>query len=135
MSPRFITGRRSALIARQRRTATRRRRAVIVSAVLILVPGLLLLYTYHRGRSWIPPAREKREGKPDFDPQLVYVKARALLEKGKSNEHRGRRDGVRGQYEESLELMLMISEGAPEYRPDQVQRDIDFLRGKLRRVR
>jgi predicted tellurium resistance membrane protein TerC len=135
MSPAFQTGRRSALLTRQLKRARRRRALVLGLAATVLIPALFFLFVCYLERSWELPRERPRREEPDFDPQLVYTKARALLERGKSNEHRGRRDQVEEQYEESLELMLMISEEAPEYQPDRVRRDIEFLRGRLRKVR
>jgi hypothetical protein len=135
MSPAFKTGRRSALLARQLKKSRRRRRLVSILATLLLIPAALYLLDYYLERSGELPAGRARSEKAEFDPQLVYTKARDLLERGKANEHRGRRELVEAQFEESLELMLMISEAAPEYQPERVRRDIEFLRGKLRKVR
>lgn len=138
MSPAFKTGRRSALLARQLKRSRRRRRALVILALIVLVPGLLFLLDYYLERSLeIPrePSRRAEAEEADFDPQLVYTKARALLEAGRANMHRGRREMVRGQFEESLELMLMLREQTPEYRPARVRRDIETLRGLLRQVR
>ena len=135
MSAQFQTGRRSAQLSRQLRRARRRRRAGSLLAALLLIPAALYLLDYYLERSGELPAGRTRMEKADFDPQLVDTKARDLLERGKANEHRGRRELVQSQFEESLELMLMISEQAPEYQPVRVRRDIEFLRGKLRKVR
>ncbi|MDP8237296.1 MAG: hypothetical protein P9M08_13015 [Candidatus Erginobacter occultus] len=135
MSPAFKTGRRSALLTRQLQRGRRRRRLASILAAVLLIPAALYLLDYYLERSGELPAGRVRPGKADFDPQLVDTKARDLLEKGKANEHRGRRELVEAQFEESLELMLMILEKAPEYQPERVRRDIEFLRGKLRKVR
>ena len=135
MSPAFKTGRRSALLTRQLRRAGRRRRAASILVALLLIPAALYLLNYYLERSGELPAARVRPEQAEFDPQLVYTKARDLMERGKANEHRGRRELVQAQFEESLELMLMISEEAPEYQPERVRRDIEFLRGKLRKVR
>ncbi len=133
MSPAFQTGRRSAQITLRLQRSRRRRQVVILLIMLILIPaGLYLLDHYLKSSGELPAGRIRPE-KMDFDPQLVYTKARDLLKRGKANEHRGRRQLVVGQYEEALELMLMISEQAPEYQPKQVTLDIEFLRGKLRK--
>jgi len=135
MSPAFQTGRRSALLTRRLKHVRRRRRAILALAVAVSIPAFIFLLIGYLERSGqfleTPPPREEA----DFDPQLVYAKARALLESGRSNEHRGRRELVKGQFEEALDLMLLISERDPEYRPAVIRQDIEFLRGKLRKVR
>ncbi len=138
MASTFKTGRRSALFARQVKRARRRRYAVIILGLIVLIPGLLFLLDYSLERFLEFPGEPPRTEEPeavDFDPQLVYTKARSLLEEGRANMHRGRRDLVRDQFEESLELMLMLRERTPEYRPARVRRDIEILRGLLRQVR
>lgn len=135
MSPAFSTGRRSALLTRRLERVRRRRRAAAVLAFLVIIPGLIFLLEYYLERSWDIPRPPPVPSALDFDPQLVYTKARELLENAKSNEHRGRRHEVEKQYEEALDLMLLISRDAPEYRPELVGRDIEFLRERLRKVR
>ncbi len=135
MSPAFQSGRRSAQITRQLQCARRRRRVIGLLLTLLLIPAGLYLLDYYLKSTGELPAGRVRPEKTDFDPQLVYTKARDLLEKGRANEHRGRRQLVAGQFEEALDLMLMIAEQAPEYQPERVRRDIEFLREKLRKVR
>ncbi len=138
MATAFKTGRRSALLARQLKCCRRRRRVTIIIGLLVLVPGLLFLLDYYLERSLEIPREQPRWAEveeADFDPQVVYTRARSLLEEGRANMHRGRRYMVRGQFEESLELMLMLREQAPEYRPARVRNDIETLRGLLRQVR
>lgn len=135
MSHAFQTGRRSSLITWWLKRARRRRHWAAILTAVLLIPGMLYLIDYYLERSVELSAGRSRPEKPAFDPQLVYTKARYLLERGKANEHRGRKELVEGQFEESLELMLMISDQAPQYQPDRVRQDIEFLRGKLRKIR
>ena len=135
MSPSFQTGRRSAILARRIRRRRLRFRLALVLAIIILVPGFFLFYAYYLEWPDGVSGQPEETGEKKFDPQLVYTKARSLLENGRSNEHRGRRSQVKSQYREALELMEMISKEAPEYRPEQLRRDIEFLRGRLRKVR
>ncbi len=134
MSSALSTGRRSALLTRRLQRVRRRRRAAALLAAVFIIPGLLFLLDCYLERSWDKTPDPPVPSAGEFDPQLVYIKARELLEKAKSNEHRGRRGQVEEQYAQSLELMLMISRDAPGYRPELVSRDIDFLRGRLRKI-
>jgi len=135
MNATFKTGRKSALLSTRLRKDRRRRGIIITIITLIAILGILYGLKYYVEHSWEFTDGEYDAATISFDAQLAYTKARALIDEGKANEFKGRKQIVTKRFEEALELLIKIDEKAPNYKREKVSRDIEYLQDRLRKAK
>jgi len=135
MNATFQTGRKSALLSDRLRKERRRRGIIITVITLIVIPVILYGLKYYIERSYEFTAGEYDSAKVAFDAQMAYTKTRALIEEGRANEFKGRKQIVTKRFEEALDLLMNIEENAPEYKREKVTRDIRYLQDRLRKAK
>ena len=135
MNATFQTGRKSALLSKRLKKDRFRRGLIITIITLIALPAILYTLKYYVERSYEFTDGEYDSVKISFDVQIAYNKARALIEEGKANEFKGRKQIVMERFEEALELLMMIDETAPDYKREKVARDIEYLQDRLRKAK
>jgi hypothetical protein len=135
MNATFQTGRKSALLSKRLKKDRFRRGLIITIITLIALPAILYTLKYYVERSYEFTDGEYDSVKISFDAQIAYNKARALIEEGKANEFKGRKQIVMERFEEALELLMMIDETAPDYKREKVARDIEYLQDRLRKAK
>jgi len=135
MNATFQTGRKSALLSKRLKKNRFHRGIIITIIILIAIPAILYALKYYVERSYEFTDGEYDSVKISFDSQIAYNKARALIDEGKANEFKGRKQIVMERFEEALELLLMIEETAPDYKRGKVARDIEYLQERLRKAK
>jgi len=135
MNATFQTGRKSALLSKRLKKDRFHRGIIITIIILIAIPAILYALKYYVERSYEFTDGEYDSVKISFDVQIAYNKARALIEEGKANEFKGRKQIVMERFEEALELLMMIDETAPDYKREKVARDIEYLQDRLRKAK
>ena len=135
MNATFQTGRKSALLSKRLKKNRFHRGIIITIITLIALPAILYALKYYVERSYEFTDGEYDSVKISFDAQIAYNKARALIDEGKANEFKGRKQIVMERFEEALELLLMIEETAPDYKRGKVARDIEYLQERLRKAK
>ena len=135
MNATFQSGRKSALLSKRLKKDRFRRGLIITIITLIALPAILYTLKYYVERSYEFTDGEYDSVKISFDAQIAYNKARALIEEGKANEFKGRKQIVMERFEEALELLMMIDETAPDYKREKVARDIEYLQDRLRKAK
>ena len=135
MSPRFKNGRKARLPDRKFKRTRRRKTISITLICLVVIPGGIYLLQHFVELSWRLSSTKLREPEDDFDADLVYSKARALIEEGKANEFRGRRAVVTEKFTEALTLLEMIRKEDPHYKREEVAKAKIELENKLRKTK
>ena len=135
MNATFQTGRKSALLSKRLKKDRFHRGIIITIIILIAIPAILYALKHYVERSYEFTDGEYDSVKISFDVQIAYNKARALIEEGKANEFKGRKQIVMERFEEALELLMMIDETAPDYKREKVARDIKYLQDRLRKAK
>jgi len=135
MNATFQTGRKSALLSKRLKKDRFRRGLIITIITLIALPAILYTLKYYVERSYEFTDGEYDSVKISFDAQIAYNKARALIDEGKANEFKGRKQIVMERFEEALELLMMIDETVPDYKRGKVARDIEYLQDRLRKAK
>jgi len=135
MSPRFKTGNKARLLDRRFRKSRRKKIIIITLICLILIPGGVYLLQHYVELTWkLAPANlDNRDN--DFDPELVYSKAKSLIEEGKANEFRGRRAIVTEKFNEALELLETLRDKAPHFKREEVTSARLEMERKLRKAK
>jgi hypothetical protein len=135
MNATFQTGRKAALLSKRLKKDRFRRGIIVTIIILIALPAILYGLKYYVERSYEFTDGEYDSVKISFDAQIAYNKARALIDEGKANEFKGRKQIVMKRFEEALELLLMIEKNAPNYKRVKVARDIEYLQDRLRKAK
>ena len=135
MNATFQTGRKSALLSKRFQKDRFRRGIIVTIIILIALPVILYGLKYYVERSYEFTDGEYDSSKISFDAQIAYNKARALIDEGKANEFKGRKQIVMKRFKEALKLLLMIDETAPDYKSEQVARDIEYLQDRMRKAK
>ncbi len=135
MNATFQTGRKSALLSKRFQKDRFRRGIIVTIIILIALPAILYGLKYYVERSYEFTDGEYNRVKISFDGPIAYNKARALIDEGKANEFKGRKQIVVKRFEEALDLLLMIEKNAPNYKRGKVARDIEYLQERLRKAK
>ena len=135
MNATFKTGRKSALLSKRLRKDRLRRGMIITIIILISIPAILYALKWYVESSFEFTEGEYNSGTISFDAEIAYTEARALIDEGKANEFKGRKQIVMKRFEEALKLLLLIEEKDPDFKPAIIAREIEYLQDRLKKAK